>query len=223
MPLEPTLDEIQKLLMLIKFLGMQGLSLAIGPLVGAEGSIPKAMQKQSQVERLRKELDEQISRYLAARSPDASEVRVLMLIARLGNGIDAMAREVIPIGELARGMAPSSPVARQMLALFEAGCEMLNHSVTALFELGTPAAEKTLRKSREQGIRLTGLLEQSRQAGEGGAAWIAAVSRVALHAHAASEEIVTFLAAYALQKSFSFGTESDAAPDFNDRVRLGRS
>ena len=34
MTLEPTLDEIQKLLMLIKFLGMQGLSLAIGPLVG---------------------------------------------------------------------------------------------------------------------------------------------------------------------------------------------
>jgi len=199
MPLEPTLDEIQKLLMLIKFLGIQGLSLAIGPLVGAEGSIPKALQKQSQVERLRKELDEQISRYLATQFPDAAEVRVLMLISRLSSRIDAMGREVVRIGEIAYGPVSSGEVAGQILELFETGCQILNHSVTAFFELGTAAAGQSLQRAKGHDDKLAGMLERSRHAGEG-AALIAAVSRVALEAQSVSHEIAAFVTAYTPEK-----------------------
>jgi len=220
MTLEPTLDEIQKLLMLIKFLGMQGLSLAIGPLVGAEGSIPKAIQKQSQVERLRQELDEQVSRYLATQCPDAAEVRILMLISRLGNGIDAMGREAVRIGELAYGPAPSPEVSRQVRGLFETGCEVLNHAVAALFDPGTPAGMKSLGQAKERGNRLAGLLDRSRHAEAGGAALIAAVSRVALHAQAAAAEIAAFLADDTRGGPPAPGV---AAPGFNHRIRASRS
>ncbi len=226
MTLEPTLDEIQKLLLLIKFLGMQALSLAIGPLVGAEGSIPKAIQKQSQVERLRRELDEQISRYLSTPLPDPSEVRLLLLVSRLGNGIDAMSREAVRIGELAQGPVPSPAAARQVRGLFETGCEVLNHAVAALFDPGTPAPAKSpspsLEKAREEGGKLAAMLERARQAEEASALF-AAVSRVALHAQAAADEIAAFLAAQAPEGNPGPGAGWVSGPDLGNRIRVSRS
>jgi hypothetical protein len=210
--MEPTLDEIQKLLLLVHYLGMQGLSLTVGPLVGGAGDASKAAQKQSQVERLRQELDGQISSHLSTQLPNRQQVELLLLVSHAGHGLDALCREGLQVG---RGHGPaSSPKARKEgRELFEAGCEVLGHAIAAFTQRGTPACGKTVRKMEEAKLRAAPLLERLSAATGADAPLLAALSRLAARAQAIAAEIGAFLA------DFTPGP-TEASPD---RVRVGRS
>ena len=111
---------------------------------------------------------------------------------------------------------PSPEVAGRVLELFETGCQVLNHSVTAFFELETSAAEQSLQRAKGHDEKLTGMLERLRHAGEG-TALIAAVSRVALEARSANHEIAAFVTAYTPEKARIPGAETAS------RIRVSRS